>query len=63
MNNITFEQLPQAVSMLIEKVGLLTDKVEKVLGMTPQRMASVAPCSPLMKSRHFSANRHPPSMP
>lgn len=36
MNNITFEQLPQAVSMLIEKVGLLTDKVEKVLGMTPQ---------------------------
>ncbi len=37
MNNITFEQLPQAVSMLIEKVGLLTDKVEKVLGMTPQQ--------------------------
>ena len=34
MNNITFEQLPQAVSMLIEKVGLLTDKVEKVLGDT-----------------------------
>lgn len=37
MNNITFDQLPQAVSMLIEKVGLLTDKVEKVLGMTPQQ--------------------------
>ena len=37
MNNMTFEQLPQAVSMLIEKVGLLTDKVEKVLGMTPQQ--------------------------
>lgn len=37
MNNITFEQLPQAVSMLIEKVGLLTDKVKKVLGMTPQQ--------------------------
>lgn len=37
MNNITFEQLPQAVSMLIEKVGLLTDRVEKVLGMTPQQ--------------------------
>ena len=37
MNNITFEQLPKAVSMLIEKVGLLTDKVEKVLGMTPQQ--------------------------
>lgn len=37
MNNITFDQLPQAVSMLIEKVGLLTDKVEKVLGMAPQQ--------------------------
>ena len=37
MNNITFEQLPQAVSMLIEKVGPITDKVEKVLGMTPQQ--------------------------
>ena len=37
MNNITFEQLPQAVSMLIGKVGMLTDKVEKVLGMTPQQ--------------------------
>ena len=37
MNNMAFEQLPQAVSMLIEKVGLLTDKVEKVLGMTPQQ--------------------------
>lgn len=36
MNNITFEQLPQAVSMLIEKVGLLADMVEKVLGKTPQ---------------------------
>ena len=60
MNNITFEQLPQAVSMLIEKVGLLTDKVEKVHRSS---MASVAPCLPLMKSRHFSANRHPPSMP
>ena len=35
MNNITFEQLPQAVSMLIEKVGLLTDKVEKVLDTSP----------------------------
>ena len=35
MNNITFEQLPQAVSMLIEKVGMLADKVEKVLGKSP----------------------------
>ena len=37
MENITFEQLPQAVSMLIEKVGLLTDRVEEVLGKAPQR--------------------------
>lgn len=37
MENITFEQLPQAVSMLIEKVGLLTDRVEVVLGKAPQR--------------------------
>ena len=37
MNNITFEQLPQAVSMLIEKVGLLMDRVEEVLGKAPQR--------------------------
>ena len=31
MDNITFDQLPQAVSMLIEKVGLLTERVEKFL--------------------------------
>lgn len=37
MENITFEQLPQAVSMLIEKVGLLTERVEEVLGKAPQR--------------------------
>ena len=36
MGNITFEQLPQAVSILIEKVGQLTDKVEMALGKTPQ---------------------------
>lgn len=37
MDNITFEQLPQAVSILIEKVGLLADRVEKVLGKTPHQ--------------------------
>ena len=37
MGNITFEQLPQAVSILIEKVGLLTDKVEMALGKIPQQ--------------------------
>ena len=37
MNNITFEQLPQAVSMLIEKVGLLTERVEKFLCDAPSQ--------------------------
>ena len=35
MDNITFDQLPQAVSMLIEKVGLLTERVEKFLCDAP----------------------------
>lgn len=34
MDNITFEQLPQAVSLLIKKVGQLTEKVEEALGTT-----------------------------
>ena len=37
MNNITFDQLPQAVSMLIEKVGLLTERVEKFLCDAPSQ--------------------------
>lgn len=37
MNNITFDQLPQAVSMLIEKVGLLTERVEKFLSDAPSQ--------------------------
>lgn len=37
MDKITFEQLPQAVSVLIERVGQLADKVERVLGGTPQQ--------------------------
>lgn len=36
MDNITFEQLPQAVSLLIKKVGQLTEKVEEALGSTAQ---------------------------
>ena len=32
MDKITFEQLPQAVSLLIEKVGQLADKVDEALG-------------------------------
>ena len=32
MDNITFEQLPQAVSLLNERVGQLTSKVEEALG-------------------------------
>lgn len=31
MENITFEQLPQAVSLLIEKVGQLADKLDAAL--------------------------------
>ncbi len=37
MDKITFEQLPQAVSLLIEKVGQLADKVDKVLGKDGQQ--------------------------
>ena len=34
MGNITFEQLPQAVSTLIERVEQLAGKVDEVLGKT-----------------------------
>lgn len=37
MDNITFEQLPQAVSLLIERVGQLADKVEEALGNNTQQ--------------------------
>ena len=37
MDKITFEQLPQAVSLLIEKVGQLADKVDKALGNDGQQ--------------------------
>ena len=37
MDKITFEQLPQAVSLLIEKVGQLADKVDEALGKAPQQ--------------------------
>lgn len=37
MDRITFEQLPQAVSLLIEQVGRLTDKVDSVLGKPQQQ--------------------------
>ena len=36
MDKITFEQLPQAVSLLIEKVGQLADKVDEALGKVTQ---------------------------
>ena len=36
MDKITFEQLPQAVSLLIEKVGQLADKVDEALGKATQ---------------------------
>lgn len=37
MDKITFEQLPQAVSILIEKVGQLADKMDAVLGKNKQQ--------------------------
>lgn len=37
MDKITFEQLPQAVSLLIEKVGQLEDKVDEALGKATQQ--------------------------
>lgn len=37
MDKITFEQLPQAVSLLIEKVGQLADKVDETLGKATQQ--------------------------
>lgn len=43
MDNITFEQLPQAVSLLIERVGQLTSKVEEALArMTIHRAESTS---------------------
>lgn len=38
MDNITFEQLPQAVSLLIERVGQLSSRIEDILKKTsPQQ--------------------------
>ena len=37
MDKITFEQLPQAVSILIEKVGQLSSKIEDILKKTAQQ--------------------------
>ena len=37
MDKITFEQLPQAVSLLIERVGQLADKVDEALGKATQQ--------------------------
>lgn len=37
MDKITFEQLPRAVSLLIEKVGQLADKVDEALGKATQQ--------------------------
>ena len=37
MDNITFEQLPQAVSLLIERVGQLSSKIEDILKETSPR--------------------------
>lgn len=63
MGNITFEQLPQAVSTLIERVEQLAGKVDEVLGKAQEKTRASAACFPLKKSPPCSANRLPPSMP
>lgn len=40
MDKISFEQLPQAVSVLIEKVGILTSKLDALLVKTRQQEES-----------------------
>lgn len=62
MGNITFEQLPQAVSILIEKVGQLTDKVEMALGKHRSSMTRNIICYPLKRSQPCLASPHPPFM-
>ena len=37
MDKITFDQLPQAVSLLLERVGHLMAKIEEVLEKMPQQ--------------------------
>ena len=37
MEKITFEQLPQAVALLIERVGQLAEKMEQALGSATQK--------------------------
>lgn len=37
MEKITFEQLPQAIALLIERVGQLAEKVEQALGSATQK--------------------------
>ena len=48
MDKITFEQLPQAVSLLIEKVGQLADKVTRRWAKPRNRKADG--CLPWMMS-------------
>ena len=61
MDKITFEQLPQAVSLLIEKVGQLADKVDEALGKATQQKGNA--CLPWMMSPPCSASPLPPFTP
>ena len=69
MDKITFEQLPQAVSLLIEKVGQLADKVDEALGKATQQKGRrllalddvAALLVPWMMSQPCSASPLPPS--
>ena len=61
MDKITFEQLPQAVSLLIEKVGQLADKVDEALGKATQQKGKRL--LPWMMSPPCSASPLPPFTP
>lgn len=63
MNNITFDQLPQAFSMLIEKVGLLTERVEKFLCDAPSQHGEAHTLLTLKMLQSYSGNPRQPSMP
>lgn len=63
MDNITFEQLPQAVSLLIEKVGQLSSRIEDVLKRRHHNKPNIVNRLIWMKWLPCLTSRFPPSMP
>lgn len=63
MDNITFEQLPQAVSLLIEKVGQLSSRIEDVLKRRHHNKPNIADRLTWTKWLPCLTNRLTPSMP